>query len=124
MWLVVLMSSLDINENFGVLQNEAWFPSWRNAEDYITENRKNMQINPIFRYCVIERYKCNFPTKLIEHVFPHFITYHHVYRFDDEKKTFVRDKRLDCKIPDNYWLAFRRNYPDGRVEFRAEELRK
>ena len=39
------------------------------------------------------------------------------------KTTFIRDKRLDKKIPDNYWIAFRRNYPD-HVEFRAEELRK
>lgn len=46
-----------------------------------------------------------------------------VYRWDDEKNTFVRDKRLDSKIPNNYWIAFRRNYPD-HVEFRKEELQK
>lgn len=46
-----------------------------------------------------------------------------VFRWDDEKNTFVRDKRLDKKIPDNYWIAFRRNYPD-HVEYREEELKK
>lgn len=124
MWLVVLMGSLNPEENFGVLQTAAWFPSWRNAEDYIQENRKNLHVNPMFNYCIIERYKVNWPTKLIEHVFPHFVTYHHVFRWDSEKNTFVRDKRLDCKIPNNYMIAFRRNYPDGTVEFRAEELKK
>ena len=124
MWLVVLLESLDIENNFGVVQNRPWLPSWRNAEDYIKENRKNLRVDPIFKFCIIERYKVNVPTKLIEHVFPHFITYHHVFKWSEEKNTFVRDKRLDCKIPDNYWIAFRRNYPDGRVEFRKEELQK
>ena len=73
---------------------------------------------------VEKSYRNNHPTKLIEHVFPHFVTYHHVFKWIDEKNTFVRDKRLDCKIPNNYWLAFRRTYPDGRVEFRAEELQR
>lgn len=124
MWLVTLLESLDPNKNFGTIQTLAWFPAWRNAEDYIQENRKNMHVNPVFNYCIIERYKVNWPTKLIEHVFPHFITYHHVFRWDPEKNTFVRDKRLDCKIPNNYMIAFRRNNSDGVIEFRAEELKK
>ena len=123
MWIVTLLESLDIEKNFGVVQTIAWFPSIRNAEDFISENRKNLRTNPIFNYCICERYRVNFPTKLIERVFPHFITWHEVYRFDEEKNTFIRDKRLDCKIPNNYWIAFRRNYPD-HVEYRAEELQK
>lgn len=123
MWIVTLLESLDIEKNFGVVQTIAWFPSIRNAEDFISENRKNLRTNPIFKYAVCERYRVNFPTKLIERVFPHFVTWHEVYRFNDEKNTFVRDKRLDCKIPNNYWIAFRRNYPD-HVEYRAEELKK
>ena len=124
MWIVTLLESLDIEKNFGVIQTIAWFPSIRNAEDFISENRKNLRTNPIFKYCICERYRVNFPTKLIERVFPHFITWHEVYRFDEEKNTFIRDKRLDCKIPNNYWIAFRRNYPDGRVDFHKEELQK
>lgn len=124
MWIVTLLESLDIEKNFGVIQTIAWFPSIRNAEDFISENRKNLRTNPIFKYAVCERFRVNFPTKLIERVFPHFVTWHEIYRWDDEKNTFVRDKRLDCKIPNNYWIAFRRAYPDGRVEFRAEELKK
>ena len=123
MWIVTLLESLDIEKNFGVIQTIAWFPSIRNAEDFISENRKNLRTNPIFKYAVCERFRVNFPTKLIERVFPHFVTWHEVYRFDEEKNTFVRDKRLDCKIPNNYWIAFRRNYPD-HVEFRKEELQK
>lgn len=123
MWLVTLMTSLKIEEGFGTVQTIAWFPSVKNAEDFISENRKNLQINPMFRYAIVERFKVNWPTKLIEHVFPHFTTYHHVFRFDDEKNTFVRDKRLDCKIPPNYWIAFRRSYPDHN-EFRMEEIKK
>lgn len=123
MWIVTLLESLDIEKNFGVVQTIAWFPSIRNAEDFISENRKNLRTNHIFKYCICERYHVNFPTKLIERVFPHFITWHEVYRFDEEKNTFIRDKRLDCKIPNNYWIAFRRNYPD-HVEYRAEELQK
>ena len=124
MWIVTLLESLDIEKNFGVIQTIAWFPSIRNAEDFISENRKNLRTNPIFKYAVCERFRVNFPTKLIERVFPHFVTWYEIYRWDDEKNTFVRDKRLDCKIPNNYWIAFRRTYPDGRVEFRAEELKK
>lgn len=124
MWIVTLLESLDIEKNFGVIQSISWFPSIRNAEDFISENRKNLRTNPIFKYAVCERFRVNHPTKLIERVFPHFVSYHEIYRWDDEKNTFVRDKRLDCKIPNNYWIAFRRTYPDGRVEFRAEELRK
>ena len=123
MWIVTLLESLDIEKNFGVIQTIAWFPSIRNAEDFISENRKNLRTNPIFKYAVCERFRVNFPTKLIERVFPHFVTWHEIYRWDDEKNTFVRDKRLDCKIPNNYWIAFRRNYPD-HVEFRKEELQK
>lgn len=123
MWIVTLLESLDIEKNFGVVQTIAWFPSIRNAEDFISENRKNLRTNPIFKYAVCERFRVNFPTKLIERVFPHFVTWHEVYRFDEEKNTFVRDKRLDSKIPNNYWIAFRRNYPD-HVEFRKEELQK
>ena len=123
MWLVTLLESLDIEKNFGAIQTIAWFPSIRNAEDFISENRKNLRTNPIFKYAVCERFRVNFPTKLIERVFPHFVTWHEIYRWDDEKNTFVRDKRLDCKIPNNYWIAFRRNYPD-HVEFRKEELQK
>ena len=123
MWIVTLLESLDIEKNFGVIQTIAWFPSIRNAEDFISENRKNLRTNPIFKYAVCERFRVNFPTKLIERVFPHFVTWHEVYRFDEEKNTFVRDKRLDSKIPNNYWIAFRRNYPD-HVEFRKEELQK
>lgn len=124
MWIVTLLESLDIEKNFGVVQTISWFPSIRNAEDFISENRKNLRTNPIFNYAICERFRVNFPTKLIERVFPHFVTFHEVYRFDQEKNTFIRDKRLDCKIPNNYWIAFRRTYPDGRVEFRAEELKK
>ena len=123
MWIVTLLESLDIEKNFGAIQTIAWFPSIRNAEDFISENRKNLRTNPIFKYAVCERFRVNFPTKLIERVFPHFVTWHEIYRWDDEKNTFVRDKRLDCKIPNNYWIAFRRNYPD-HVEFRKEELQK
>ena len=123
MWIVTLLESLDIEKNFVVIQTIAWFPSIRNAEDFISENRKNLRTNPIFKYAVCERFRVNFPTKLIERVFPHFVTWHEVYRFDEEKNTFVRDKRLDSKIPNNYWIAFRRNYPD-HVEFRKEELQK
>lgn len=123
MWIVTLLESLDIEKNFGVIQTIAWFPSIRNAEDFISENRKNLRTNPIFKYAVCERFRVNFPTKLIERVFPHFVTWHEIYRWDDEKNTFVRDKRLDSKIPNNYWIAFRRNYPD-HVEFRKEELQK
>ena len=123
MWIVTLLESLDIEKNFGVIQTIAWFPSIRNAEDFISENRKNLRTNPIFKYAVCERFRVNFPTKLIERVFPHFVTWHEIYRWDDEKNTFIRDKRLDCKIPNNYWIAFRRNYPD-HVEFRKEELQK
>ena len=121
MWLVILLESLE--EPYGTIQCRGWFPSIRNAEDFISENRKNLRTNPIFKYAVCERFRVNFPTKLIERVFPHFVTFHEVYRFDQEKNTFIRDKRLDCKIPNNYWIAFRRNYPD-RVEYRAEELKK
>lgn len=124
MWLVTLLGNLNPEENFGVIQCCAWFPSWRNAEDYIQENRKNIHTNQMFKYCIIERYKVNWPTKLIEHIFPHFVTYHHVFRWDTEKNTFIRDKRLDCKIPNNYMIAFRRTYSDGNVEFKAEELKK
>ena len=124
MWIVTLIETLDIEKNFGVVQTISWFPSIRNAEDFISENRKNLRTNPIFNYAICERFRVNFPTKLIERVFPHFVTFHEVYRFDQEKNTFIRDKRLDCKIPNNYWIAFRRTYPDGRVEFRAEELKK
>ena len=123
MWIVTLLESLDIEKKFGAIQTIAWFPSIRNAEDFISENRKNLRTNPIFKYAVCERFRVNFPTKLIERVFPHFVTWHEIYRWDDEKNTFVRDKRLDCKIPNNYWIAFRRNYPD-HVEFRKEELQK
>ena len=123
MWIVTLLESLDIEKNFGVIQTIAWFPSIRNAEDFISENRKNLRTNPIFKYAVCERFRVNFPTKLIERVFPHFVTWHEIYRWDDEKNTFVRDKRLDCKIPQNYWIAFRRSYPDHN-EFREEEIRK
>ena len=123
MWIVTLISSLKIEEGFGIVQTIGWFPSVRNAEDFISENRKNLQINPMFRYAILERYKVNTPTKLISRVFPHFVTWHEVFRFDDEKNTFVRDKRLDCKIPQNYWIAFRRSYPDHN-EFREEEIRK
>lgn len=123
MWIVTLLESLDIEKNFGAIQTIAWFPSIRNAEDFISENRKNLRTNPIFKYAVCERFRVNFPTKLIERVFPHFVTWHEIYRWDDEKNTFVRDKRLDCKIPQNYWIAFRRSYPDHN-EFREEEIRK
>lgn len=123
MWIVTLLESLDIAKNFGAIQTIAWFPSIRNAEDFISENRKNLRTNPIFKYAVCERFRVNFPTKLIERVFPHFVTWHEIYRWDDEKNTFVRDKRLDCKIPQNYWIAFRRSYPDHN-EFREEEIRK
>ena len=123
MWLVSLLENLDIEKDFGTVATVCWTPSWRNAEEFIQENRKGLRMNPIFRYAVIEHFKCNWPTKLIEHVFPHYTCMHHCFRWDDEKNTFVRDKRLDKKIPDNYWIAFRRNYPD-HVEFRAEELKK
>ena len=121
MWLVILMETLE--EPYGTIQCRAWFPSWHNAEDYIQENRKNLRANPIFKYCIIEKYKVNVPTKLIEHVFPHFVTYHHVFRWNEEKNTFVRDKRLDSKIPNNYWIAFRRQN-GNQIEFRGEELQK
>ena len=55
MWIVTLISSLKIEEGFGVVQTIGWFPSVRNAEDFISENRKNLQINPMFRYAVLER---------------------------------------------------------------------
>ena len=58
-------------------------------------------------------YRNNYPTKLIEHVFPR----------DDEKNTFVRDKRLDSKIPANYWIAFRRQN-GTEIEFRQEMLQR
>ena len=121
MWLLTLLESLV--EPYGTIQVRAWFPSWRNAEDFIRENRKNLRTNEVFKYAIIERYKVNLPTKLIEHVFPHFVTYHHVFRWDDGKNTFVRDKRLDCKIPNNYWIAFRRQSGEY-IEFRGEELQK
>ena len=121
MWLAILMETLE--EPYGTLEIAGWFPSVRNAEDFISENRKNMRKNDTFNYIVLERYKCNYPTKLIEHVFPHYTCMHHCFRWDDEKNTFVRDKRLDKKIPDNYWISFRRNYSD-HVEYRAEELKK
>ena len=73
---------------------------------------------------VAKSYRNNYPTKLIEHVFPHFVTYHEVFRWSEEQNTFVRDKRLDCKIPNNYWIAFHRVNADGTREFRAEELQK
>lgn len=123
MWLVTLMTSLNIEEGFGTVQTIAWFPAVKNAEDFISENRKNLQINPMFKYAVLERFHVNWPTRLIERKFPHFITWHEVYRFDEEKNTFVRDKRLDCKIPQNYYIAFRRSYPDHN-EFRMEEIKK
>ena len=47
-----------------------------------------------------------------------------VFRWSEEQNTFVRDKRLDCKIPNNYWIAFHRVNADGTREFRAEELQK
>ena len=123
MWIVTLLESLDIEKNFGAIQTIAWFPSIRNAEDFISENRKNLRANPIFKYAVCERYACNVPTKIIERVFPHFRTTHEVFKFDSEKNTFVRDKRLDSKIPSNYWIAFRRQN-GNQIEFRGEELQK
>ena len=42
MWIVTLISSLKIEEGFGVVQTIGWFPSVRNAEDFISENRKNL----------------------------------------------------------------------------------
>ena len=123
MWIVTLFEKLDPND-YGTMASVCWTPSWRNAEDFISENRKGLRMNPVFNYACIEHYRCNYPTKLIEHVFPHFTTFHHVFRFDNEKNTFVRDKRLDCKIPKDHWLAFRRNYGDGRVEYREEYLKK
>ena len=123
MWLVSLLENLDVEKDFGTVQTSIWTPSWRNAEEFIQENRKGLRMNPIFRYAVIEHFKCNYPTKLIEHVFPHFVTYHHVFKWIDEKNTFVRDKRLDCKIPNNYWIAFRRQN-GNQIEFRGEELQK
>lgn len=122
MWTVVLLESLE--EPYGTIQCRAWFPSVRNAEDFISENRKNLRTNPKFKYAVLERWKVNHPTKLIERVFPHFISYHEVFRWSEEHNTFVRDKRLDCKIPNNYWIAFHRVNADGTCEFRAEELQK
>lgn len=124
MWLVSLIENLDPNKNFGTIQTLAWFTGRHCAEDYVLRNVKNMHVNPMFKYIIIERYKVNYPTKLIETQFPHFITYHEVFRWDDEKNTFIRDKRLDCKIPNDYMIAYRRTYPDGRVEFKAEELKK
>ena len=121
MWLVVLLETLE--EPYGTIQIRGWFPSSKNAEDFIQENRKNLRTNPKFKYAVLERWKVNHPTKLIERVFPHFVTYHHVFKWVDEKNTFVRDKRLDCKIPNNYWIAFRRQN-GNQIEFRGEELQK
>lgn len=46
-----------------------------------------------------------------------------VFRWDDEKNTFVRDKRLDSKIPSNYWIAFRRQN-GTEIEFRQEMLQR
>ncbi len=123
MWLVTQFEKLDPND-YGAMQTSCWTPSWRNAEEFIQENRKGLRMNPVFKYAVIEHYKCNYPTKLIEHVFPHFVTFHHVFRWSDEKNTYVRDKRLDCKIPNDHWLAFRRSYSDGHTEYRAEFLKK
>ena len=121
MWLAILMETLE--EPYGTLEIAGWFPAVKNAEDFVSENRKNMRKNDTFNYIVLERYKCNYPTKLIERVFPHFVTYHHVFKWVDEKNTFVRDKRLDKKIPDNYWIAFRRQN-GNQIEFRGEELQK
>ena len=50
MWLVTLMTSLKIEEGFGTVQTIAWFPAVKNAEDFISENRKNLQINPMFKF--------------------------------------------------------------------------
>ena len=123
MWTVTLIESLNIEDSFGSLQLIAWFPSVRNAEDFISENRKNMRKSEIFNYIVLERYGVNYPTKIIERVFPHFRTTHEVFRFDKEKNTFVRDKRLDSKIPSNYWIAFRRQ-KGTEIEFRQEMLQR
>ena len=82
-----------------------------------------MRKNDTFNYIVLERYKCNYPTKIIERVFPHFRTTHEVFRWESEKNTFVRDKRLDSKIPSNYWIAFRRQN-GNEIEFRQEMLQK
>ena len=121
MWLVILLESLE--EPYGTIQCRGWFPSIRNAEDFISENRKNLRANPIFKYAVCERYACNVPTKIIERVFPHFRTTHEVFRWSSEKNTFVRDKRLDSKTPSNYWIAFRRQN-GTEIEFRQEMLQR
>ena len=72
---------------------------------------------------VAKSYRNNYPTKLIEHVFPHYTCMRHVFRWDSEKNTFVRDKRLDSKIPSNYWIAFRRQN-GTEIEFRQEMLQR
>ena len=46
-----------------------------------------------------------------------------VFRWSSEKNTFVRDKRLDSKIPANYWIAFRRQN-GTEIEFRQEMLQR
>ena len=46
-----------------------------------------------------------------------------VFRWSPEKNTFVRDKRLDSKIPSNYWIAFRRQN-GTEIEFRQEILQR
>ena len=66
MWLAIHMETLE--EPYGTIQIRGWFPSIRNAEDFISENRKNLRTNPIFNYAVCERFRVNFPTKLIERV--------------------------------------------------------
>ena len=121
MWIVTLMESLV--EPYGTLQIAGWFPSIHNAEDFISENRKNLRKSETFNYAVCERYAVNYPTKIIERRFPHFVTTHEVYRFDEEKNTFVRDKRLDSKIPKDYWIAFRRQN-GTEIEFRQEKLQR
>lgn len=121
MWIVTLLESLI--EPYGTIQIAGWFPSIRNAEDFIAENRKNMRKSETFNYAVCERYHVNYPTKIIERKFPHFTTTHEVYRWDNEKNTFVRDKRLDSKIPKDYWIAFRRQNGTD-IEFRQEMLQR
>ena len=49
MWTVTLIESLNIEDSFGSLQLIAWFPSVRNAEDFISENRKNMRKSGMVR---------------------------------------------------------------------------
>lgn len=121
MWLAILMETLE--EPYGTLEIAGWFPAVKNAEDFISENRKNMRKNDTFNYIVLERYGVNYPTKIIERVFPHFRTTHEVFRWSSEKNTFVRDKRLDSKIPANYWIAFRRQN-GTEIEFRQEMLQR